>query len=69
MAVRPGKIDWFWGTQYVVPICGTRKWCLNMIGGAMSQYFPGKIPGDFLRTPTIRLATSSIYQVLHTRYI
>jgi len=57
MAVMPGKIPGAGGTQYVGPIRGTRNWCLNMIGGAMSQQspgnFPGKLPGDFLRTPTM----------------
>ena len=57
MAVGPGKIPGTGGAQHVVPIRGTRKWCLNMIGGAMSKYFPGKfpgnVPGDFLRTPAV----------------
>jgi len=56
MLVAPGKIAGTGGTQHVVPIRGTRNWCLNVIGGAMSQQFPGnfpdKLPGDFLRTPS-----------------
>jgi len=58
MVVGPGKNAGTGGTQCVGPIRGTRNWCLNMIGGAMSQQspgnFPGKLPGDFLRTPSAR---------------
>jgi len=59
MAVAPGKIPGTGGAQHVGPIRGTRKRCLILIGRAMSQQFPGKnpgkLPGDFLRTPSANL--------------